>query len=182
MTRTARLWGCSSTRFAGVDGKPEPVTGEVCRPGERLVRENEKRKVTKCTVTVTSYFRGNPVFWDDGEWRYLSNADIADPQVNCAHCGRPPTPEGYDACLGYIPGVLSACCGHGVEEPYMVYFDRSKTECVCGRCGKKIFDDSWETCWWCAGPLCVDCWEEYGHCGHPEADEANRKAREVKQP
>lgn len=29
-----------------------------------------------------------------------------------------PTKEGYDACLGYIKGAKSACCGHGIEEPY----------------------------------------------------------------
>lgn len=32
----------------------------------------------------------------------------------CAHCGRAPTPEGHDACLGALPGVTAACCGHGV--------------------------------------------------------------------
>lgn len=30
-------------------------------------------------------------------------------------CHKLPTPEGYDACLGHIPGARSACCGHGVE-------------------------------------------------------------------
>jgi hypothetical protein len=32
----------------------------------------------------------------------------------------PPTKEGYDNCLGHIEGVASACCGHGVEIPYIV--------------------------------------------------------------
>jgi len=32
-----------------------------------------------------------------------------------------PTPEGYDHCLGHIDGAVSACCGHGVEDPYVVY-------------------------------------------------------------
>ena len=32
-----------------------------------------------------------------------------------------PTKEGYDACLGHIDGAKSACCGHGVEEPYVLY-------------------------------------------------------------
>lgn len=31
-----------------------------------------------------------------------------------------PTKEGYDACLGHIAGVKSACCGHGVEEPFVI--------------------------------------------------------------
>ena len=30
-----------------------------------------------------------------------------------------PTKEGYDACLGYIEGAMSACCGHGVEKGYV---------------------------------------------------------------
>ena len=32
----------------------------------------------------------------------------------CKRCGEPPTEEGYDACFGYIKGLKSACCGHGV--------------------------------------------------------------------
>jgi hypothetical protein len=37
-----------------------------------------------------------------------------------------PTKEGYDACLGYIEGAKSACCGHGVEEGYIVYKDKKR--------------------------------------------------------
>lgn len=36
----------------------------------------------------------------------------------CARCGRLPTKDGHDACLGAIPGVTNACCGHGVMDPY----------------------------------------------------------------
>ena len=32
-----------------------------------------------------------------------------------------PTKEGYDACLGHVKGAKSACCGHGVEESYVMY-------------------------------------------------------------
>lgn len=38
----------------------------------------------------------------------------------CKRCGRMPTKEGYDACLGYIKGAKSACCGHGIEKPYIL--------------------------------------------------------------
>ena len=31
----------------------------------------------------------------------------------CQNCGKPPTPEGYDACIGHLKGVKYACCGHG---------------------------------------------------------------------
>ncbi len=52
------------------------------------------------------------------------------------------------------------------------------TELDCGRCGETL--PEWEeVCWFCQARLCGECWERYGHCGHPEADEANRRAREV---
>jgi hypothetical protein len=47
----------------------------------------------------------------------------------------------------------------------------------CKRCGKIIPKDWAEVCWYCNGPLCFDCWEVYGHCGHPEADAINERVR-----
>lgn len=52
----------------------------------------------------------------------------------------------------------------------------------CGRCSRRVREVKAETCWWCTEPLCYDCWDRHGHCGHPEAEEMNRKARLVKQP
>lgn len=72
-------------------------------------------------MMVTTHFRGHLVFYDGREWRFVSNDELANEDVPCAKCGEPPTPEGYDACLGHIPGALSACCGHGVEGPYVKY-------------------------------------------------------------
>lgn len=34
----------------------------------------------------------------------------------CGHCGKKDTPEGHDACLGTIDGVMNACCGHGESQ------------------------------------------------------------------
>lgn len=31
----------------------------------------------------------------------------------CGHCNLPNRVDGHDACLGTIPGVMNACCGHG---------------------------------------------------------------------
>lgn len=31
----------------------------------------------------------------------------------CDHCGAT-MPEGPDACIGLLPGVIEACCGHGI--------------------------------------------------------------------
>ncbi len=41
--------------------------------------------------------------------------------VPCKVCGQLPTPEGHDACLGTLPGVSAACCGHGKTEGYVMF-------------------------------------------------------------
>ncbi|MEA4813872.1 MAG: hypothetical protein VB112_03050 [Oscillospiraceae bacterium] len=70
---------------------------------------------------VTGYNRGHPIIYLNGEWVYSDNlVPIKNEERPCVRCGRMPTPEGYDACLGYIPGVTSACCGHGVEPGYLI--------------------------------------------------------------
>jgi len=74
---------------------------------------------------MTSYNRGHPIEYLNGQWVY---SDIKVPidreERSCARCGRLPTTEGYDTCLGHIPGVISACCGHGVEESYIMYIEK----------------------------------------------------------
>ena len=52
---------------------------------------------------------------------------------------------------------------------------------TCGRCKKELgYDlDNYEVCWFCLHPLCDDCWDFYGHCGHKKADEMNEKARKA---
>lgn len=72
---------------------------------------------------ATSYQRGNLIRYDGQQWVYADDGTPADVERPCARCGRMPTPEGYDACLGHIPGATSACCGHGVWEPFVVYPD-----------------------------------------------------------
>lgn len=42
----------------------------------------------------------------------------------CALCHLPPTPEGFDACIGEIAGASGACCGHGVERGYVTFIDQ----------------------------------------------------------
>lgn len=69
---------------------------------------------------VKGYSRGHEIYYDGKDWRYVDDNQICDDSRPCKRCGRMPTAEGYDACLGHIDGVKSACCGHGVEEPYFV--------------------------------------------------------------
>lgn len=40
----------------------------------------------------------------------------------CAACGlKRKEAYGPDPCLGYLPGVRNACCGHGVREGYVQF-------------------------------------------------------------
>ena len=42
----------------------------------------------------------------------------------CGNCGLHFTKEGHDGCLGALPNVMNACCGHGIEkEAYVQFMD-----------------------------------------------------------
>ena len=69
---------------------------------------------------IVSHSRGWEIYYDGKDWRYSDNNQIHDDSRPCKRCGRMPTAEGYDACLGHMEGMSSACCGHGIEEPYFV--------------------------------------------------------------
>lgn len=45
----------------------------------------------------------------------------------CDACKLPITPTKPDPCLGYLPGVKSACCGHGDPSMAYVQFDSGHT-------------------------------------------------------
>ncbi len=62
--------------------------------------------------------RGHAVRWDGQSWRYADNDELVwesgeQNRRACIRCHMDPTPEGYDACIGLIPGLNSVCCGHG---------------------------------------------------------------------
>lgn len=41
----------------------------------------------------------------------------------CRACGQRRTEDGHDPCIANLPGVLYACCGHGVEGGYIKFED-----------------------------------------------------------
>ena len=60
--------------------------------------------------------------WNGSDWVYSDTKEVASITPRpCPMCQKPPTPEGHDACLGNIPGVESACCGHGRENGYIIW-------------------------------------------------------------
>jgi len=64
-----------------------------------------------------SKHRGHIIYFDDQmqEWLYFDNrySVKAFPDRPCVRCGKPPTSNGHDSCLGKLPDVVHACCGHG---------------------------------------------------------------------
>ena len=74
---------------------------------------------------ATSHSRGHKIYYNElyEEWRYCDDDTPITKERPCVGCGHLPTVEGYDYCLGYLPSVKSACCGHGVSEPYYMGLD-----------------------------------------------------------
>ena len=71
-------------------------------------------------VAVRSYQRGWPIILVDGQWIYEDTGDPISIKRPCPCCKQMPTPEGFDACVGYVPKATSVCCGHGVEQPFTI--------------------------------------------------------------
>lgn len=68
-----------------------------------------------------SHIRGNPIIYQHGQWEYEDGTPLNKEERPCTRCGKMPTKEGHDACLGHIEGANHACCGHGVEKAYVKY-------------------------------------------------------------
>ena len=61
----------------------------------------------------------------NGQWIYSdTKKSTIDTWQNrpCGKCGKQYTKEGHDACLGTLPGVMNACCGHGDNRDAYVQF------------------------------------------------------------
>lgn len=100
-------------------------------------------------MTSHQHVRGHRV-----EWVYADTREsVGAGDRPCIRCGRHPIDaEGqadYDSCLGYISGAISACCGHGVSEPYVLFEDGTELR---GRIGDTIV-----RCGYCCGEGCMFC-------------------------
>ena len=71
------------------------------------------------------------------------------PNRECGHCRLPNRPDKHDACLGVLPRVMNACCGHGDET--FAY-----TTSQCTRCGEGVTRRA------LYGGYCDHCGEEPG--------------------
>lgn len=79
-------------------------------------------------MTVTAYHRGHQVYYntETGEWLYVDDDSSASVDRPCKRCGVKATVFGHDNCMKDLTdciGVQSACCGHGVQEGYILLTD-----------------------------------------------------------
>ena len=71
-----------------------------------------------------SKWRGHPIESSANVlWLYSDTKEpVAGYNRPCGNCGQSRTVEGHDACLGTLPDVVNACCGHGnIEDAYIQY-------------------------------------------------------------
>lgn len=71
-------------------------------------------------MSISTYVNGNKAFWhaDLKIWQYEDGQSI-DTVRKCPKCGELSIEN--DHCLGHLPGVLNACCGHGVKDGYIQF-------------------------------------------------------------
>lgn len=83
----------------------------------------KKRRTHRARTYSTIGPRGHRVTLDGSVWRYADDGSFVWPDHKlrvrpCIRCGAQPTDDLHDACLGEVPGLRAACCGHGVGVGY----------------------------------------------------------------
>ncbi len=79
---------------------------------------------------VCSKWRGYTIIEVDGRWEYEDTGERVDEESSrvCRKCLEPNLPgEDHDPCLGLLPGVLNACCGHGERKNSYIQFENGVT-------------------------------------------------------
>ena len=72
-------------------------------------------------LTVTGYIRGHQWIQTLLGKRWSESGQRIRDNVPCKRCGEYPVMDGPDPCLGMLPGVRAACCGHGAEPGYIMF-------------------------------------------------------------
>ena len=80
--------------------------------------------------TKKSTFRGYKIERSKAGFRFCDTGELTVDTWQdrpCGHCGKFNTPQGHDACLGELPGVMNACCGHGNDNESYIQFENGVT-------------------------------------------------------
>lgn len=91
-----------------------------------LTRTAARRRRGQGLIAARNSLRGHPLIWLEDRWVYEDDhADLPSRGGKippCKKCGEL-FPQGeLDPCLGTLPGVQSACCGHGLRSGSYVHF------------------------------------------------------------
>ena len=58
----------------------------------------------------------------------------------CNFCGKKRTREGHDGCIGTLPNIMNACCGHGQNSAaYVQFWDK---KCIRGEEAIKYINEN----------------------------------------
>jgi len=78
---------------------------------------------------VKSKSNGYDIEFIESEWIYSDNKISLSVARPCNNCGKHTIKDGkeeYDSCIGRLPGVKNACCGHGnIYETYVQLLDNT---------------------------------------------------------
>lgn len=90
---------------------------------------------------VKSFLRGHGIEFTNGEWIYCDTKESTTSSYEdrpCSHCNKKQTKEGHDGCIGTLPGIMNACCGHGRNnKAYVKFLDGY---CIRGEDATTILD------------------------------------------
>lgn len=85
----------------------------------------EARARSSVKLTIRSHLNGHPIVFINKRWVYEEDlspvSGYGGKDRPCIKCGK--DNENVDACLGMLPGVSNACCGHGDPEQAYIIFD-----------------------------------------------------------
>ena len=76
-------------------------------------------------MMVSSKWRGHDIDHRSNEWHYSDTGQpVTDnPGRACGHCNLPNRDDECDPCIGFLPGVQNACCGHGQSSESYIQFE-----------------------------------------------------------
>lgn len=93
-------------------------------------------------MTARSKYRGHSIVWKAKHWQY-EDGEPTTSERPCVHCGRISRSGDPDPCLGKLPRVKAACCGHGEpDDAYMIF------DCGASVYGSEVHD-------------LINCWRRY---------------------
>lgn len=77
---------------------------------------------------ATARYRGHLIEYVNNEWIYSDTKELVskDKSRTCGKCGIE-SKDDIDPCLGKLPGVSNACCGHGIPGESYIQFNNGVT-------------------------------------------------------